>query len=550
MEEPMAYKVLYRKYRPQDFNDLYGQDNIKTLLKESIKQQKLAHAYLFSGPRGTGKTSTAKLFAKTINCENSIDGIPCNKCNSCLNYEESPDIIEIDAASNNGVDEIRDLRDNAKILPALSKYKVYIIDEVHMLSQSAWNAFLKILEEPPKHIIFILATTEIQKIPITILSRCQRYNFQKINNNVISENLKRIADLEKIEIDEEAVKYLAELSDGGMRDALSFLDQLSKENQKITIELIEKTFGVIGTNDINEIIDALSSQDIDKFNQIIDNYKNKGLDLNLLINKLIDYLYSLEIKTINSGQNVLTITDIKNLSKDLSECYNKKGAFNLIKIILLSYFSNKNIDKQSKIISREIISEAKQENLEPIKTENHSEIIKIESSSETKEDLKENDFDEQTDLTKPLKEEFIRIRINNAYVGATKEIKSNFKNKWESFIKYITINNKSEILSLIEDLQVEVVSPTNVIFSSKSLSTSLLFNNNLELIEKEYQKHTNSMEVFICLDENRWLKEKSEFIKNKNKKYEYIEEIKTETEQTEVYNAAKKIFADEIIEVN
>lgn len=546
----MAYKVLYRKYRPQDFNDLYGQDNIKTLLKESIKQQKLAHAYLFSGPRGTGKTSTAKLFAKTINCENPIDGIPCNKCNSCLNYEESPDIIEIDAASNNGVDEIRDLRDNAKILPALSKYKVYIIDEVHMLSQSAWNAFLKILEEPPKHIIFILATTEIQKIPITILSRCQRYNFQKINNNVISENLKRIADLEKIEIDEEAIKYLAELSDGGMRDALSFLDQLSKENQKITIELIEKTFGVIGNNDINEIIDALSIQDIDKFNQIIDNYKNKGLDLNLLINKLIDYLYSLEIKTINSGQNVLTITDIKNLSKDLSECYNKKGAFNLIKIILLSYFSNKNDNKQSKIISREIISEAKQENLDPIKKENHSEIIKTEASPETKEDLKKNDFDEQTDLSKPLKEEFIRIRINNAYVGATKEIKSNFKNKWESFIKYITIDNKSEILSLIEDLQVEVVSPTNVIFSSKSLSTSLLFNNNLELIEKEYQKHKNSTEVFICLDENRWLKEKSEFIKNKNKKYEYIEEIKTETEQTEVYNAAKDIFADEIIEVN
>ena len=419
-----------------------------------------------------------------------------------------------------------------------------------MLSQSAWNAFLKILEEPPKHIIFILATTEIQKIPITILSRCQRYNFQKISNNVISENLKRIADLEKIEIDEEAIKYLAELSDGGMRDALSFLDQLSKENQKITIELIEKTFGVIGNNDINEIIDALSSQDIDKFNQIIDNYKNKGLDLNLLINKLIDYLYSLEIKTINSGQNVLTITDIKNLSKDLSECYNKKGAFNLIKIILLSYFSNKNADKQSKIISREIISEAKQENSEPIKKENHSEIIKTEASPETKEDLKENDFDEQTDLSKPLKEEFIRIRINNAYVGATKEIKSNFKNKWESFIKYITIDNKSEILSLIEDLQVEVVSPTNVILSSKSLSTSLLFNNNLELIEKEYQKHTNSTEVFICLDENRWLKEKSEFIKNKNKKYEYIEEIKTETEQTEVYNAAKDIFADEIIEVN
>ena len=169
----MAYKVLYRKYRPQNFNDLYGQDSIKEILKDSIINNKLAHAYCFNGPRGTGKTSTAKLFAKAINCENAKDGIACGECNSCKNFNENPDIIEIDAASNNGVEEIRELRDNVKILPSNSKYKIYIIDEVHMLSQSAWNAFLKTLEEPPKHVIFILATTEIQKVPITVLSRCQ-----------------------------------------------------------------------------------------------------------------------------------------------------------------------------------------------------------------------------------------------------------------------------------------------------------------------------------------------------------------------------------------
>ena len=296
----MAYKVLYRKYRPKDFNDLYGQKNIKKLLMESIKSNKLAHAYLFSGPRGTGKTSTAKLFAKTINCENQQDGIPCNTCQSCLNYEESADIIEIDAASNNGVDEIRELRDNAKILPNYSKYKIYIIDEVHMLSQSAWNAFLKILEEPPSHIIFILATTEIQKIPITILSRCQRYNFNKIRSEVISENLKTISEKENINITDEAINYISILADGGMRDALSFLDQLSKENELIDIDLVEKTFGLIRDDEINNIFLALFNRDYEKFEKIISNYQNRGLDTNLLITKFIDYLLILENKVLKN----------------------------------------------------------------------------------------------------------------------------------------------------------------------------------------------------------------------------------------------------------
>ena len=357
----MAYKVLYRKYRPKDFNDLYGQKNIKKLLMESIKSNKLAHAYLFSGPRGTGKTSTAKLFAKTINCENQQDGIPCNTCQSCLNYEESADIIEIDAASNNGVDEIRELRDNAKILPNYSKYKIYIIDEVHMLSQSAWNAFLKILEEPPSHIIFILATTEIQKIPITILSRCQRYNFNKIRSEVISENLKTISEKENINITDEAINYISILADGGMRDALSFLDQLSKENELIDIDLVEKTFGLIRDDEINNIFLALFNRDYEKFEKIISNYQNRGLDTNLLITKFIDYLLILENKVLKNESNILSIYDIKTLAKELVECYNKKNAYNLIKIILLSYFPTEN---ETKIISREIILEENPKKIE------------------------------------------------------------------------------------------------------------------------------------------------------------------------------------------
>ena len=350
----MAYKVLYRKYRPQDFNSLYGQDNIKKLLIESIKNNQIAHAYLFSGPRGTGKTSTAKLFAKTINCETPIDGIPCNNCPACNNYEQSADIIEIDAASNNGVDEIRELRNNAKILPTFSKYKIYIIDEVHMLSQSAWNAFLKILEEPPKHVIFILATTEIQKVPITILSRCQRFNFQRINTQVIYQNLEKISKEENIEIEEDALKYIAELADGGMRDALSVLDQLSKEKQKITVDLIQQTFGVISLQDISRIFELLNENKIEEFNTYFNDYLNRGLDTNILINKILNQIYLEEIKIKNGNHSFISLENLKKLANEIVNCYNKKDGLILIKIILLSYFPNKNTTEH---LSPELIEE-------------------------------------------------------------------------------------------------------------------------------------------------------------------------------------------------
>ena len=217
----MSYLALYRKYRPIKFNDIYGQEEIVTVLKNAIMRNKVSHAYLFSGPRGTGKTTIAKIIARLVNCENPIDGDACGKCYSCLNFLNSSDIVEIDAASNNGVDEIRELRDKINLVPTSSKYKVYIIDEVHMLTNQAFNALLKTLEEPPSHVIFILATTEPHKIPLTIASRCQKFRFSKISDDKIVDRLKEISKNENISISDDALFEIARISDGGMRDAIN-----------------------------------------------------------------------------------------------------------------------------------------------------------------------------------------------------------------------------------------------------------------------------------------------------------------------------------------
>ena len=232
----MSYLALYRKYRPNNFDDLVGQNGVSSIIKNEILSNKLSHAYLFSGPRGTGKTSTAKIIAKMINCNNlSKDGVPCGKCDNCLNFINSSDIVEIDAASNNGVDEIRDLRDKVNLVPTNGKYKVYIIDEVHMLTTQAFNALLKTLEEPPAHVIFILATTEFYKIPATVVSRCQKFQFLKFTDEEIVNRLSKIALNENIKVNDDILYEIARLSDGGMRDAINMLDQLSSFSDSITI---------------------------------------------------------------------------------------------------------------------------------------------------------------------------------------------------------------------------------------------------------------------------------------------------------------------------
>lgn len=527
----MAYKVLYRKYRPQNFDELYGQNNIKSILLESIKSDKIAHAYLFFGPRGTGKTSTAKLFAKAVNCENFIDNHICNKCSSCLNSENSADIIEIDAASNNGVDEIRELRENAKILPTSSKYKVYIIDEVHMLSQSAWNAFLKILEEPPKHVIFILATTEIQKVPITILSRCQRFSFNKIDQKEIANNLLKITKKEKIEITEEAISYISKLSDGGMRDALSILDQLSKENCLIDIELIKENFGIVSDIDVKNLIESIKNQNFKDFSNYFKLYEEKNVDSKLLINAIINHLYDLAYNSVQSENQIFKITDIKNLCFDLSNCYNKENSLQLVKLVLLDF-----IDKN--IISREINFSEKTDDIS-LTNEKVKYPIKTKKIVEPLELKKKN-----TDL-----EELIKIRINNSFYGANKKLKTEFLNNWNDYCVLVENKNNFDLLSLVEDKNPEVVSKTHILFSTNNQSSSLIFDEQVLNIENDFNKIYKTNYKFICIDNERWIKEKNNYINNKTFNYEYIEETKIINKKNKVESSAEHMFNDSIIEI-
>lgn len=518
----MDYKVLYRKYRPQNFEELVGQEHIKSLLLKSIIDDKLSHTYLFTGPRGTGKTSTAKLFAKIINCENSKEGIPCNRCSSCLCCNESADIIEIDAASNNGVDEIRELRDSVKILPTFSKYKVYIIDEVHMLSNSAWNAFLKTLEEPPQHVIFILATTEIQKVPITVLSRCQRFDFQRIPDEVLAEQISKIAKLEKISITQEAINEIVILAEGGSRDALNILDQLSKLGTKIDVDTITHSYGMLTRHEINCLLQALNDGKIQELIKKITEIQKNGVEAPILLNKILECLLNEIINfRISSEKKYPKIPKVEELILALESCYNKVNQYILIKTILVKHCPEP-------IQSSEIVPE-KVEIVEPP-------II-------SREIIVTNNLIDISD-------EKLRIRINNAYVDATMALKKEFIPHWQNLIHFFTENNELKYLTLVQDSSVEVVSPTNIIVSTSYYSNSVLFNELATEIEQKLKSEFNVDKKIICLDIETWNKEKNNYIKNKkNKKYVYIPEPEIE-KNNETLASAEDLFGNELVEIN
>lgn len=256
------YQVLYRKYRPKVFADVYGQDHVTSTLKNEIKNGRVSHAYLFTGSRGTGKTTCAKILAKAVNCENSVDGEPCNECEVCKGLDNGSiyDVVEIDAASNNGVDNIRDLREDANYTPSRGKYRVYIIDEVHMLSQGAFNALLKTLEEPPAHVIFILATTEVHKLPATILSRCQRFDFRRIQSETMAIRLKQVSDFEGISLDDDAAVLIARIADGALRDGLSILDQCAGRSKSISSSLVSEVAGLAGREAMYNLSDCITAK--------------------------------------------------------------------------------------------------------------------------------------------------------------------------------------------------------------------------------------------------------------------------------------------------
>ncbi len=331
------YRVLYRKWRPQTFSDVSGQPHITETLMNEVRENRLAHAYLFTGSRGTGKTSCAKILSKAINCTNPVNGNPCNECEICKGIDNGSvlDVVEIDAASNRGIDDIRALREESAFTPAQAKFRVYIIDEVHMLTIEAFNALLKTLEEPPEHIVFILATTEVQKLPSTILSRCQRFDFRRISVDAIVNRLKYVADKENVMIDDASAMLIARIADGGMRDALSVFDRCLSISENVTTKVVSDAAGIMSKDYLFSLSESFRNKDTSKALSIIDELHNSSCDTERLCTELTNHFRSLLIiKSVKRPEDILICTneELAELKK-LAEKFSVEEILNIMNIL-------------------------------------------------------------------------------------------------------------------------------------------------------------------------------------------------------------------------
>lgn len=525
------YQSLYRKYRPKSFNEVVGQTVIVQTLKNSVKKNKLSHAYLFAGPRGTGKTSIAKILAKTINCENLIDANPCNKCVNCtqINNKQFVDIIEIDAASNNGVDEIREINNKVNLVPSMGKYKVYIIDEVHMLTTGAFNALLKTLEEPPSHIIFILATTEPHKIPATILSRCQRFDFKKISQIEMKKRIDQIVKEENIKIEEEAIDEISILSDGGMRDALSMLDQaIAYSDDNITIQDIHEINGTITNNELGDFIYKLMNNNTKEILNKIDELDIKGKDFVKLTEEIILFLRNLLISKMINESNDETILELKELmNADQIMNYIKK--FNSI----LNEMKNSNHPRIIfEVLMIQLLDKTKQNSEEPIRKPKIDDSLnktpKIENKKLDDSKIGQVIENNQANIINSMK----KIRINNTLCQLDKNKAILIKQKLQEMNNTLILDEYAIYYSMLLEGKLTAYGNNTLIFVFGTEGLSNEFNQNIEEIEKMLKKYLNEDCKVIATYQQEWNNIKIEYAKNKNQ-YHYIEEPKLTTKKQE-----------------
>lgn len=480
----MAYQALYRKYRPSNFDEVVGQQPIIQTLKNAIVQNRIAHAYLFCGPRGTGKTSIAKIFAKMLNCEDESNK-PCGKCTNCKMVQNGshPDIIEIDAASNNGVDEVRNLIDKVKYAPMQGKYKVYIIDEVHMMTTGAFNALLKTIEEPPAHVVFILATTEPNKVIPTIISRCQRFDFNKVSQKDIEKRLSIVCKEEKIEIDPEAISLIAQLADGGMRDSLSILDQcIAYCSSNITVDNVREIYGVLTTSDIGKLFEHLYAHEVDALIQQIQECSDKGMDLKRLTSDFITLLKESIILDYSSNSQL-----VSNTHKEVIEKYLLKSPspfrFNVLNELMdvfnkYNYASNV-LDYLETALLKSI------SNSYEIKSKTTHDVIE-DSDRENKEN-----FSKSSDLSYDLTSEKSEI---------DKKVPKNSENTGISELEIISdvsretlkeVGNKDSKIILNDEYILQLLVGANK--TERKIDTAKMDERNMYLADLEYAKYANSL---------------------------------------------------------
>lgn len=548
------YQALYRKYRPKTFEDVMGQKTIIKTLENSIVNDRITHAYLFTGPRGTGKTSIAKIFARVINCQNRENFTPCNNCVSCT-QKQNIDIIEMDAASNNGVDEIREIRDKVNLVPSFGKYKVYIVDEVHMLSNQAFNALLKTLEEPPSHVIFILATTEPHKIPETILSRCQRYDFKKISENDIVERIKYICKEENIEIEEDAIKLIAKVSDGGLRDSISLLDQLiAYTEDKITVKDVNDVYGVISKEEIcNLLLKIFDNKLNESFNEV-NKLDENGKNLSKIIEQIIEFIKNTLIYFNDS--NYFNEEDKKIYNK-IANKVNEIKLYESIDILLDTLKSSKNTNNIKLLIELAIIRLNKKQNvvIETIKKENSIPIIEKVEKIEPK--IVEHKIENNVQDLSKLKE-LKQLRIENTLAKFSKKDLLEFKKNIALIEDFLMDPEYSNLVSLILDGEVKAKGDNNLLFVYKVQNLEEVFNTSLIEIQKLFLKTFKEEYKPIAISESEWepIKEKfNKSLKEKKKIYEYKEENidlekllkKEEIKQQDTKNEIEEMFDEEIV---